>query len=119
MCFLISRRELLENFDGWGPAKKDLLGFEEKFDPMPLFEDAMDGVRDVQRVVVNLRLEEALAAAARIEASVVIEGNRLQGAVTTQGGETVAGGLRRNDDPAASGWHLERKLASLEVHHCH
>ena len=57
---VIDRDELLRGYDEWGKAKPDIEAMDQKFDPSSLFAEAMEGVRDVQRAVLGLRLDEAL-----------------------------------------------------------
>jgi hypothetical protein len=57
----LDRDELLESYDGWGPVRMDLEAMEPSFDPVPLVQDAMDGLKEVRGVVIRLLLDDAVA----------------------------------------------------------
>jgi hypothetical protein len=57
----VNRDELLANYDAWGPVKKDLQTFSERFEVLPLIASAMDGIRDVQRACAEIAFDDALA----------------------------------------------------------
>jgi hypothetical protein len=57
----VDRDELLANFDGWGPVKKDLWAFPPRFELLPLIASAMNGIRDVHKACAEIDLDQALA----------------------------------------------------------
>jgi hypothetical protein len=58
---LVDRDELLAEFDGWGPVKRDLQAFLPKFELLPLIASAMNGIRDVHKACMGIDLDQALA----------------------------------------------------------
>ena len=58
---LVDRDELLAEFDGWGPVKKDLQAFPPKFALLPLIASAMNGIRDVHKACAEIDLNQAIA----------------------------------------------------------
>lgn len=69
--FLLNRNHLLSTFDAWGRhVQADLEAGAEMFEFFPLTLDAMEGVRDVYRVLLDIRLDDALAAAPTIAAGI-------------------------------------------------
>jgi hypothetical protein len=61
---MVDRDELLAEFDGWGPVKKDLQAFPPKFELLPLIASAMNGIRDVRKACAEIDLDQALAQSA-------------------------------------------------------
>jgi hypothetical protein len=48
------------SYDGWGPVKRDLEAMPPHFPLLPLVSEAMEGLRDVYRELLDIRLSEAL-----------------------------------------------------------
>jgi len=59
---LLDRDTLLAQFHKWKRVKLDLQAMRAKFELLPLLEDAMTGIRAVNRVCMDLDFDKALAA---------------------------------------------------------
>jgi hypothetical protein len=57
--FLLSRSELLENFEWGSPVRADLEAMEEEVDLEPLASEAMEQLRDIDRLIFDIAITEA------------------------------------------------------------
>jgi hypothetical protein len=66
--FLLDRDALLRDFDGWGRfVKRDLEAMLPEFPLLPLASEGMEGLRDIHRVLLDIRISEALSRCAVLE----------------------------------------------------
>jgi hypothetical protein len=57
----VNRGELLSSYNEWGIVKRDLEAMPPRFALLPLLSEAMEGLRDVYRELLDIRLSEALS----------------------------------------------------------
>jgi hypothetical protein len=67
VALLLDRDALLSNYDGWGPVRRKLEAMPPRFPLLPLASEAMEGLRDVYRELLEIRLSEALKRCAVLE----------------------------------------------------
>jgi hypothetical protein len=58
---LLDRDTLLREYDEWRHVKRDLEAMPSKFPLLPLASEAMEGLRDIYRELLDIRLSEALS----------------------------------------------------------
>jgi hypothetical protein len=61
VALLLDRDALLASYDDWGIVKRDLEAMSPHFPLLPLASEAMEGLRDVYRELLDIRLSEALS----------------------------------------------------------
>jgi hypothetical protein len=60
VALLLDRDELLSSYHEWGIVKRDLEAMLPHFPLLPLISEAMEGLREVYRELLDIRLSEAL-----------------------------------------------------------
>jgi hypothetical protein len=60
VAFLLDRDVLLSSYKEWGPVRRDLEAMPPSFPLLPLVSEAMEGLRQVYRELLDVRLSEAL-----------------------------------------------------------
>jgi hypothetical protein len=60
VAFLLDRDVLLSSYKEWGPVRRDLEAMPPSFPMLPLVSEAMEGLRQVYRELLDIRLSEAL-----------------------------------------------------------
>jgi hypothetical protein len=59
VALVANRDELLSSYKEWGIIKRDLEAMPPRFALLPLLSEAMEGLRDVYRELLDIRLSEA------------------------------------------------------------
>jgi hypothetical protein len=68
VTFLLDRDALLRDYDGWGRfVKRDIEAMRSEFPLLPLASEGMEGLRDVYRELLDMRISEALSRCAVLE----------------------------------------------------
>jgi len=60
VALLVNKDELLSSYKEWGIVKRDLEAMPPRFPLLPLLSEAMEGLRDIYRELLEIRLSEAL-----------------------------------------------------------
>ena len=80
VALLVNRDELLSSYNEWGIVKRDLEAMPPRFALVPLLSEAMEGLRDVYREPLDIRLSEALSHSSELEQVLDrIEGREAEG----------------------------------------
>jgi hypothetical protein len=100
---------LLEGFDGWGAVRKDIASMSDEFELLPLAEEAMEQLHEIERALLDIAIAEGARTIADLrEALENIPPD-------ADGNPTLFRFATRGDDPRAEIIHLTPQSFSREM----